>query len=72
MTVIPSHGVAFGREELDVVSTTKLTVMNGGQMEPSYANSMQYLPSVLITISKLFEHYVYHMFFSILMLLFGS
>ena len=28
------NGVALGREELEVRSSTKLTVMNGGKMEP--------------------------------------
>ena len=28
------NGVALGREELEVRSTSKLTIMNGGQMEP--------------------------------------
>ena len=28
------NGIALGREELEVRSSTKLTVMNGGKMEP--------------------------------------
>ena len=28
------NGVALGREELEVRSTSKLTIMNGGRMEP--------------------------------------
>ena len=34
------NGMAIGREELDVKSTSKLTVMNGGKMEPGATVNM--------------------------------
>lgn len=34
------NGVALGREELEVVSTSKLTVMNGGKMEAAATVNM--------------------------------
>lgn len=36
------NGVALTREELEVTSTTKLTVMNGGKMEPGATVNMLY------------------------------
>ena len=34
------NGVALGREELEVRSTSKLTIMNGGKMEPGATVNM--------------------------------
>ena len=36
------NGVALGREELEVRSSTKLTVMNGGKMEPGAIVNMPF------------------------------
>lgn len=36
------NGEALTREELEVTSTTKLTVMNGGKMEPGANVNMLY------------------------------
>ena len=34
------NGVALEREELEVRSTSKLTIINGGKMEPGAAKTM--------------------------------
>ena len=34
------NGVALEREELEVRSTSKLTIMNGGKMEPGATKTM--------------------------------
>ena len=36
------NGVALGREELEVRSTSNLTIMNGGKMEPGATVNMLY------------------------------